>query len=109
MHILVTGGAGYIGSHTVVELLAHGHSVVIIDNFSNSRPEVLGRLRDITGQDIPFYQGDVQDKSVLRQIFAEHSIEAAMHFAGLKAVGESVCKPLEYYRVNIDSSLALCE
>ena len=109
MNILVTGGAGYIGSHTVVELISHKHMVVIVDNFSNSSPEAIKRLQEITGKDIPFYEGDVRDKGLLQKIFEEHQIDAAIHFAGLKAVGESVEKPLAYYRNNIDSSLALCE
>ena len=109
MHILVTGGAGYIGSHTVVELLAQSHQPVIVDNFSNSGREVLNRLRDITGQDIPFYEGDVCDKAFLEHIFDEQPIEAAIHFASLKAVGESIQKPLEYYRNNLVSALTLCQ
>lgn len=109
MNILVTGGAGYIGSHTIVELYAKGHTVVVVDNFSNSSPEALKRVEKLVGTKVPLYSGDVCDKAVLRQIFAEHSIDAVIHFAGLKAVGESVAKPLEYYRNNIDSSLALCE
>jgi UDP-glucose 4-epimerase len=109
MNILVTGGAGYIGSHTAVELLNHQHTVVIVDNFSNSSPEVIKRLQNITGSDILFYKGDVQDKQVLKKIFDEQAIDAVIHFAGLKAVGESVAKPVVYYRNNIDSTLALCE
>lgn len=109
MNILVTGGAGYIGSHTAVELINHKHTVIIVDNFSNSSPEAIERLQAITGQEIPFYEGDVCDKGLLQKIFEEHQIDAAIHFAGLKAVGESVEKPLAYYRNNIDSSLALCE
>jgi len=109
MNILVTGGAGYIGSHTIIELYAKGHSVVVVDNFSNSSPEALRRVEKIIGQKLPFYKGDVCDKNVLRTIFDEQPVDAAIHFAGLKAVGESVAKPLEYYRNNIDSSLALCE
>lgn len=109
MNILVTGGAGYIGSHTVVELYKNGHTVVIIDNLSNSSLEAVRRVEAITGAKIPFFEGDVQDKDLLTKIFAEHAIDAAIHFAGLKAVGESVAKPLAYYRNNIDSSLSLCE
>jgi len=109
MKILITGGAGYIGSHTIIELIAHGHQVVVVDNFVNSSPESLKRVKVITGQAIPFYEGDVCDKTILCKIFAEHAIDAVMHFAGLKAVGESVAQPLLYYRNNIDSSLTLCE
>jgi UDP-glucose 4-epimerase len=109
MNVLVTGGAGYIGSHTVVELLEAKHEVIIVDNFSNSKPEVLSRIEKITGRQPKFYEGDVQDKALLKKIFADNRIDAVMHFAGLKAVGESVSKPLDYYRNNIDSSLALCE
>lgn len=109
MKILVTGGAGYIGSHTVIELIKHKHNVVIVDNFSNSSPEAIKRLQEITGQKILFYEGDVRDKLFLQHMFDEHPIDAAIHFAGLKAVGESVEKPLAYYRNNIDSTLSLCE
>jgi UDP-glucose 4-epimerase len=108
MHILVTGGTGYIGSHTVVELLQAGHSVSIIDNFANSSPVVLDRIEKITGQRPTLYEGEVQDASLLQRIFQEQSIEAVLHFAGLKAVGESVQRPLQYYRNNLDSSLTLC-
>lgn len=109
MNVLVTGGAGYIGTHTVVELLAAGHEVVIVDNFSNSSPKVLKRLEKIVGQKVPFYEVDVRDQNQLDKIFSQNAFDAAIHFAGLKAVGESVAKPLEYYRNNIDSSLALLE
>jgi UDP-glucose 4-epimerase len=109
MKILVTGGAGYIGSHTVVELYANGHEAVIVDNFSNSSPEAISRIQEITGKDIPYYEGDVRDKALLERAFNDHDIDAAIHFAGLKSVGESVEMPLSYYRNNIDSSLALCE
>lgn len=109
MNILVTGGTGYIGSHTIVELIAANHAVVAIDNFSNSSPEALKRLEKITGKSIPFYEGDVCNAVLLQKIFDENSVDAVIHFAGLKAVGESVAKPLEYYRNNIVSSLALCE
>jgi UDP-glucose 4-epimerase len=107
--ILVTGGAGYIGSHTVVELTASGYQPVIIDNFSNSKPEALARLEKITGQKLVCYQGDVRDKKLLGSIFSEHKVGAVIHFAGLKAVGESVSKPLAYYDNNIGSTLALLE
>lgn len=109
MKILVTGGAGYIGSHTVVELLKAGHEVVVVDNFSNSSPEALARLKKITGQDIVFYELDLLDRPALARVFGEHEFTAVIHFAGLKAVGESVEKPLKYYRNNLDSSLTLCE
>jgi len=109
MNILVTGGAGYIGSHTVVELIKQNHSVVIVDNFSNSSPKAIKRLQEITGKAISFYEGDVRDKKLLRKIFDEHIVDAALHFAGLKAVDKSVREPLTYYRNNIDSSLSLCE
>ncbi len=109
MNILITGGAGYIGSHTAVELCKHDYGVVIIDNFSNSSPVAMESLREITRQDIPLYEGDVQDKDLLGKIFDEHDIDAVIHFAGLKAVGESVKLPLKYYHNNLSSTLALCE
>ena len=108
MNILVTGGAGYIGSHTCVELLNAGHDIVIIDNFYNSCPEALNRIKELTGKDFPFYEDDVRDSNALDKIFAENRIDAVIHFAGLKAVGESVSKPVEYYENNIGSTLALC-
>ena len=107
--ILVTGGLGYIGSHTVVELLDNNYDVVVIDNLSNSKIEVLDKLKKITGKDIKFYQNDVCDKEALRKIFKENKIDGVIHFAGFKAVGESVAKPLMYYRNNIDSTLSLLE
>lgn len=107
--ILVTGGTGYIGSHTVVELINNGYEVVIVDNFSNSKPLVLDRLKEITGKEIPFYELDLCDKEKLRKVFEEQKIDAVIHFAGYKAVGESVAKPLMYYRNNIDSTLSLLE
>jgi len=109
MKILVTGGTGYIGSHTVVELIDNGYEVVVIDNLSNSKIEVVDKIKEITGKDIVFYKGDVCDKELLRDIFRLHDIDAVIHFAGYKAVGESVKKPLMYYRNNIDSTLTLCE
>ena len=109
MKILVTGGAGYIGSHTCVELLESGYEVVIIDNFSNSKKEVIDKIKQITGKEVVLYEGDVCDKNLLDKIFAEHKIDAAIHFAGYKAVGESVAKPLMYYRNNLDSTITLCE
>lgn len=109
MNILVTGGAGYIGSHTVIELITAGHQVVVTDNLSNSNQESLRRIRQITGQEIPFCDLDLCDKAALDKVFRDNQFDAVIHFAGLKAVGESVQKPLSYYRNNIDSSLTLCE
>ena len=109
MRVLVTGGTGYIGSHTVVELINNGYDVVVIDNFSNSKPIVLERLKEITGKEINFYELDICDKNKLREVFKKESIDAVIHFAGYKAVGESVSKPLMYYRNNIDSTLSLLE
>jgi UDP-glucose 4-epimerase len=109
MRILVTGGSGYIGSHTVVELLGAGHEVVIVDNLSNSSPKVIERIEQIAGKKPVFYQVDVRDSVALEKIFDESEFDAVIHFAGLKAVGESVEKPLAYYRNNIDSTLTLCE
>ena len=109
MKILVTGGTGYIGSHTVVELLNANYDVVVIDNFSNSKPEVIESIRKITGKDITFYEGDVCDKELLRKIFKENEIEAVINCAGYKAVGESVSIPLTYYQNNIAGSLNLYE
>jgi UDP-glucose 4-epimerase len=109
MNVLVTGGAGYIGSHTVVELLNAEHEVIIVDNFSNSSREVLTRIATITGQKPIFYEGDAQDRALLNKIFQENRIDAVMHFAGLKAVGTSVKEPLAYYRNNIDCTLSLLE
>lgn len=107
--ILVTGGAGYIGSHTAVELLEAGYEVVIVDNFYNSKPEAIANIKKITNKDFAFYEGDVRDKDILRVIFNEHKIDAVIHFAGYKAVGESVEKPLMYYRNNIGCTLSLLE
>lgn len=109
MKILVTGGTGYIGSHTCVELLENNYEVVIIDNLSNSKREVVDYIKEITKKDVKFYEGDVCDKELVRKIFKENDIAAVIHFAGLKAVGESVEKPLMYYRNNLDSTLTLCE
>ena len=105
--ILVTGGTGYIGSHAVVELLEAGEEVVIVDNFSNSSPDVLDRLKEITGKKFDFYEVDLLDEEILEQVFKENNIESVMHFAGLKAVGESVAKPIEYYHNNITGTLIL--
>lgn len=109
MNILVTGGAGYIGSHTVVKLLEEGNNVVIVDNLINSSEEAVRRIEKITGKTVTFYNVDVTDKVKLDKVFSDHSIEAVIHFAGLKAVGESVEKPLLYYRNNLDSTLSLLE
>ena len=107
--ILVTGGLGYIGSHTVVELLNNNYDVVIVDNLSNSKIETLDSLKKITGKDIKFYEEDICERGALQKIFKENKIDAVIHFAGFKAVGESVLKPLKYYRNNIDSTLSLLE
>lgn len=109
MKVLVTGGAGYIGSHAVVELIAAGHEVVILDNLSNAKPEAVRRVSAITQREIPFVQGDIRDRETLRRLFAAHDLDAVMHFAGLKAVGESVEKPLAYYDNNVTGSLTLFE
>jgi UDP-glucose 4-epimerase len=107
--ILVTGGAGYIGSHTVVELMAAGLEVVIADNLSNAKPAVLDRLERITGRRPAFVKLDVRDRGALRRLFADHAFGAVIHFAGLKAVGESVTQPLRYYDNNVSGSVALFE
>ena len=107
MNVLVTGGAGYIGSHTCVELLESGYGVVVIDNLCNSNPESLNRVRELTGKEIKFYKGDVRDEALLQQIFRENEIGCVIHFAGLKAVGESVAMPWEYYDNNLNSTLVL--
>ena len=109
MKILLTGGAGFIGSHTCVELVSAGHQPVIVDNFYNASPKVLDRLKTITGQDIPFYEADVSDEKAMNAISEKERFDAVIHFAGYKAVGESVSKPLEYYRNNLDTTLTLCE
>ena len=109
MKILVTGGTGYIGSHTVVELLNEGYEVIVIDNLYNSKIEVVDKIKKITNKDFLFYEGDICDKDLLEEIFSSNKIDAVIHFAGYKAVGESVKKPLMYYRNNIDSTLSLCE
>ncbi len=109
MAILVTGGAGYIGSHTCVELLDAGYEVVIVDNLSNSKPEVIKRIRAITGKDFRFYPVDILDKPALSAVFMDNRIDAVIHFAGLKAVGESVEVPLRYYQNNVTGTLVLCE
>ncbi len=109
MKILVTGGAGYIGSHTVVELLDAGYEVVVIDNLSNSSQESLSRVEQITGKKVKFIKGDILDEVLLDKIFAENKIDSVIHFAGLKAVGESVQIPLKYYENNITGTIVLCE
>ena len=107
--ILVTGGAGYIGSHTVVELIDAGYDVVVVDNLSNSSKESLKRVEEITGQQVKFYENDIADMDAMDKVFGENDIDAVIHFAGLKAVGESVEKPLEYYKNNISGTLNMCE
>ena len=109
MNVLVTGGAGYIGSHTCLELLESGYGVIVIDNLCNSNPKSLARVEELTGKTVNFYEGDVRDGELLRKIFRENEIGSVIHFAGLKAVGESVRIPLRYYRNNLDSTLTLCE
>ena len=109
-NVLVTGGAGYIGTHTCVELLAAGHEVVVLDNFVNSKPEALRRVEEIAGRKLmAFHQADVRDREALRKVFSTHAIDAVIHFAALKAVGESVAKPLMYYDNNIAGTVALAD
>ena len=109
MNILLTGGAGYIGSHTIIELDKAGHSVVVVDNLVNSNPESLRRVAKIIGKEIPFYKVDVRDKDALTKVFEENKFDAVIHFAGLKAVGESVSKPLEYYHNNMTGTFILLD
>ena len=109
MKILVTGGAGYIGSHTCVELLNSGHEVVVVDNFYNSSKESVSRVEKITEKKISLYGGDVRDRALLEKIFTEHKIDCVIHFAGLKAVGESCAKPIEYYDNNLGGTLTLVD
>ena len=109
MNVLTTGGAGYIGSHTVVELQKAGHSVIVVDNLSNARADVIHRIEQITGIRPVFHQADCTDRKSMREIFSMQPIDAVIHFAGFKAVGESVQKPLQYYRNNLDSTLTLLE
>ena len=109
MAILITGGYGYIGSHTVIEMVKAGYDVVVLDNFYNSKPEALRRTRELAGKDFPFYECDIRDAQGLRRIFREQEIDAVIHFAGLKAVGESVQKPLEYYDNNVGGTVTLCQ
>ena len=108
-NILVTGGAGYIGSHTCVELLEKGYSVIVVDNLCNSCEESLVRVKQITGKDVKFYNVDCCDYEKFEEVFKENKIDAVIHFAGLKAVGESVAKPLMYYQNNLTSTLNLIE
>ena len=109
MSILVTGGAGYIGSHTCLELLQAGYDVIVVDNLSNSKEEALRRVQEITGKKITFYRVDLLDKAALEAVFASHAIDSVIHFAGLKAVGESVSIPLRYYHNNVTGTLHLCQ
>lgn len=109
MKVLLAGGAGYIGSHTAVELLNHGHEVVIVDDYSNSSPVVISRIEEVTGKKVVAYEADVKDPQAISRIFALNSIDCVIHFAGLKAVGESTREPLRYYRNNIDTTLNLLE
>ncbi|MBO8157762.1 MAG: UDP-glucose 4-epimerase GalE [Bacillaceae bacterium] len=109
MSILITGGLGYIGSHTSVEMLNSGYDIVIIDNLLNSKYKVNNRIKELTDRNFPLYIFDLRDRKKLREVFKKHNIEAVIHFAGLKAVGESVQKPLEYYQNNILSTIVLCE
>lgn len=106
---LVTGGAGYIGSHTCVELLHAGHDVVIVDNLCNSREEVIGRIERITGRTVEFHECDVRDAKALASVFRRHAVDAVVHFAGLKAVDESIVQPLRYYENNVGGTLTLCK
>ncbi|MBQ9861103.1 MAG: UDP-glucose 4-epimerase GalE [Clostridia bacterium] len=108
MSILITGGCGYIGSHTCIELLSSGHDIVVLDNFYNSDIEALNRVKELSGKDFPFYECDIRDAEGLRRIFSAHKIDVVIHFAGLKAVGESVEKPLEYFDNNVNGTLVLC-
>ena len=109
MAILLPGGAGYIGSHTAVELLNAGKDIIILDNFSNSKPEVLEKIKQITGKDFKFYEANYLDRRAVEKVFEENEIEAVLNFAGYKAVGESVEKPLEYYHNNITGCLVLLQ
>ncbi|MCU0841774.1 MAG: UDP-glucose 4-epimerase GalE [Thiobacillaceae bacterium] len=109
MKVLVTGGAGYIGSHTCVEMLQAGMEPVVVDNLSNSKMEALKRVERITGKPVTFYRADIRDKAALADIFARHAVSAVVHFAGLKAVGESVAQPLRYYDNNVAGTVTLCE
>ncbi len=109
MKILLAGGAGYIGSHTAVELLDSGYEIVVVDNYSNSKPSVIDRIKEITKKDFKSYEADIRDRKKMREIFKDNQIDGVIHFAGLKAVGESTTKPIKYYRNNIDTTLTLLE
>ncbi len=109
MAILITGGCGYIGSHTCIEMLNAGYDIVVIDNYYNSKPEALRRVKELSGKEFPFYECDIRDAEGLRRIFSAHKIEAVIHFAGLKAVGESVREPLMYYDNNVTGTVVLCQ
>ena len=109
MKILVTGGAGYIGSHTCVELLQEGHQIVVFDNLSNSKETSLQRVQQITGKSLTFYKADLLNEPALQAVFEREKLESVIHFAGLKAVGESVDHPLSYYHNNVTGTLVLCE
>ncbi|MCI8554762.1 MAG: UDP-glucose 4-epimerase GalE [Clostridiales bacterium] len=108
MAILITGGCGYIGSHTCIELLKAGQEIVVLDNYDNAKPEALRRVQELAGKTFPFYECDIRDEEGLRRLFAAHTIDAVIHFAGLKAVGESVQKPLAYYDNNVSGTVTLC-
>ena len=107
MKILLAGGAGYIGSHTAVELLQAGHEVIVVDDYSNSCPESLKRVEKITAKSIKTYEADIKNKNIVRRVFGENPRDCVIHFAGLKSVGESIREPLKYYRNNIDTTLTL--
>ncbi len=109
MAILITGGCGYIGSHTCIEMLKAGYDIVVLDNYYNAKPEALRRAKELAGKDFPFYECDIRDADGLQKIFSAHQIDAVIHFAGLKAVGESVSKPMEYYDNNVGGTVTLCE
>ena len=109
MKLLITGGAGYIGSHTCLELLQAGYEVVVVDNLSNSKEESLQRVQELAGEEVTFYQVDLLDEKTLDEVFDKHTFNGVIHFAGLKAVGESVSLPLHYYHNNITGTLTLCQ
>ncbi len=109
MAILITGGCGYIGSHTCIEMLKAGYDIVVIDNYYNAKPEALKRVQELSGREFPFYECDIRDAEGLRKVFRAHKIDAVIHFAGLKAVGESVQKPLTYYDNNVGGTVTLCQ